>query len=206
MGSVGGIVLAGGSARRLGTDKALLRTGGLTFAQQVVSALGAAGIAPIVVVRGGDQPDPLVEGAEVVVDGTSGLGPLEGIRTGLAALAGRVETAVVAPVDAPRLEPALVRVLLAALAAHPEADAAVPVRGGRLQPLTAAYRVSLLPLASRLLDEGERRARALPAACEAVLLDEAALLADAGLRGADPELASLDDVDERADLDRLEGR
>jgi molybdopterin-guanine dinucleotide biosynthesis protein A len=200
---VGGIVLAGGGSRRMGADKALLRVEGDVLAVRVAAALRAAGCEPLVVVRGEDQPDPGVPGAELVRDGTAGLGPLEGIRTGLAALEGRSDAAVVAPVDAPRLEPELVRALLRALAAHPEVDAVVPSVDGRVQPLTAVYRVALHAEAARLLGDGDHRARALVERARTLILDEAALLADAALRRADPGLASLDDVDAPDDLARL---
>lgn len=187
----------------MGADKALLRVEGDVLAVRVAAALRAAGCDPLVVVRGADQPDPGVPDAELVRDGTAGLGPLEGIRTGLAALEGRVEAAVIAPVDAPRLEPALVRALVHALARTPEVDAVVPSVDGRVQPLTAVYRVALHVEAARLLRAGDNRARALVEEARTLILDEDALLADAALRAADPRLASLDDVDAPADLARL---
>lgn len=200
---VGGIVLAGGRSRRMGADKALLRLDGEHLASRVARALRAGGAGPVVVVRAADQAPPDVSDARVVADGTPDLGPLEGLRTGLAALEGAADVAVVAPADAPALAPELVRALVRALADDPTLQAAVPVRDGRVQPLTAAYRLDVLATAAALLASGERRARALVDACVSLRLDEAALLEDDALRRADPTLASLDDVDEPGDLARL---
>jgi molybdopterin-guanine dinucleotide biosynthesis protein A len=184
----------------MGVDKALLRVDGEQLVVRVIDALRDAGADPIVVVRSNEQAGLAVDGVEVVVDGAHDQGPLEGIRTGLEAVGHRADAIVVAPVDVPWLEPSLVRVLVRALDEHPGALAALPSRAGRLQPLVAAYRPQVLDIATELLAEGERRARALPARCASVVLDEEALLADVELRMADPSLASLDDVDVPGDL------
>ena len=190
--SVGGILLAGGRSRRMGSDKALLDWHGRPLVLHVAELLRDAVAGPVVVVTAPAQELPtLPAGVERAVDLVAGQGPLEGIRTGLEALAGRVELALVWSVDAPNPRPEVCRLLVAALG---EADAAVPFFAGVVHPLSAVYRVSLLPLVTRLLASGERRARAVAEACTAVLVDEPTL------RTADPELRFLIDLDTPEEL------
>jgi molybdopterin-guanine dinucleotide biosynthesis protein A len=197
----GGIVLAGGRSSRMGLDKALLDRLGVPLVSYVSSVLSEAVDGPVVVVRGaGATLGGLVEGIEVVQDALPDQGPLEGLRAGLAALAGRADVAFVASVDLPLLRVELVRAVMGALEAHPEAQVVVPRVGGHRHPLAAAYRLEVLATVEALLEAGERRLGLVPERCVAVELDAATLLADGALARADPELASLVDVDSPAEL------
>jgi molybdenum cofactor guanylyltransferase len=176
----------------MGSDKALLDWHGRALVVHVAEILGNAATGPVVVVAApGQELPPLPGGVERAFDTVAEQGPLEGLRTGLEALEGRAELAVVWSVDAPNLRPELCRLLIGALG---EADAAVPFVAGFTHPLSAVYRVSLLPLVARLLDSGERRARAVAEACTTVLLDEPTL------RTADPDLRFLIDLDTPEEL------
>jgi molybdopterin-guanine dinucleotide biosynthesis protein A len=188
------VVLAGGRSDRMGRDKATLDWLGVPLVAHVAGVVGdALGPGPLVVVRSAGQAlPPLPAGVEVVDDRAAGRGPLQGLRDGLEALAGRAEVAFACGVDAPLLVPAFVHRVVDAVGA--DVDAAIPVVAGRRHPLLAAYRVALGPLAAVLLDEGVRELGRLAGSCRARLLDERALLADPELAAADPELHSVVNV------------
>ena len=195
--TTGAVVLAGGRSRRMGTDKAVLEWHGRPLVVHVAEAVLAAIDGPVVVVAAPDQElPPLPPRVERAVDAVADQGPLEGIRTGLEALDGRAELALVWSVDAPNVSPGLIQLLVGALG---DADAVVPSVAGFTHPLSAVYRVSLLPVVERLLADGERRARAIVDVCSAVRLDEQAL------RAVDPELRSLIDFDTPGELEAARG-
>src|SRR6202034_3491763 len=85
-----GVVLAGGRSSRMGTPKAALEWHGSTLLYRTVAIVGRATGGPVVVVRasGQDLPD-LPKGTRVIDDPREGKGPVQGIATGLAALAGQ---------------------------------------------------------------------------------------------------------------------
>ncbi len=157
-GRVLGAVLAGGASRRMGRDKAALPVAGRPMIERAVAAL-AAGCHEVVVVTARDQtPDG---GCRVVPDRRPSCGPLGGLETALAeARDGGYDAVAVLAVDLPLVDAQGVEALLAAR----EAD--VPVAASRtgippFEPLCAVYPVGVLGTATRLLDEGERAARAL---------------------------------------------
>lgn len=174
------IVLAGGRSRRMGVAKAGLPWGGGTLLDHVVGVVAGAVDGPVVVVRAPGQELPPVTAAEVrvVEDPREGLGPVQGIAAGLAAVAGEAERAYVSAVDVPLLRPAFVRAVLAALDA--DHDVALPYVGGHRQPLAAAYRTALAPLVERLAAEGLLRTGDLFARVRVRRLAEADL-PDAGV-------------------------
>lgn len=91
---------------------------------------------------------------DVVRDRTSNCGPLEGVATGLAALASTADAALVTTCDSPLLVPGLAAYLATLLGEH---DAVVPRVEGRWQPLTALYRTALAPRIDAMLAGGMRR-------------------------------------------------
>src|ERR687893_2726513 len=144
-----GVVLAGGRSSRMGTPKAALEWHGSTLLRRTLGVLARAIDGPLLVVRASDQPLPdIPPQVGVVDDPEEGLGPLQGIAAGLAALAGRAEVAFVSSTDLPFLHPEFVRRVLGALDA--DVDVALPQARGYPQPLAAAYRVSLAPLVAEL--------------------------------------------------------
>src|SRR5579863_6297150 len=141
-----GVVLAGGRSSRMGTAKAALEWHGSTLLRRTVGILARVTGGPVVVVRAAGQALPaLPPGTEVIEDPAEGLGPVQGIAAGLAALDGRAEIAFVSSTDMPFLHPAFVRRVLRAAADG--ADVGLPLARGYPQPLAAAYRVTLAPLA-----------------------------------------------------------
>lgn len=198
------MVLAGGRSSRMGMPKAALEWHGSTLLRHVVGLVARGVDGTVVVVRAPHQDLPaLPDCVEVVDDVEEGRGPLQGIATGLEALAARHDHAFVCSTDLPFLHPALVRCVVRALG---DGDVALPVVRGFRQPLVAAYRTSLADRARALLAADRSRASFLLEDAAVTVLDDAALLADARVRRADPALASVDGVNDRQEYDAARSR
>jgi molybdenum cofactor guanylyltransferase len=205
MSPAAGIVLAGGRSSRMGTPKAALEWHGSTLLRRTAGILSRVADGPVVVVRAPGQPLPdLPAAVEVVDDPREGLGPVQGLAAGLAAVAGRAEIAFVCSTDLPFLHPAFARRVLRAAAEG--ADVALPIARGHPQPLAAAYRASLAPAAARLVREQRLRPAFLFDECAVTRLDEAALREDPVLAALDPDLDSVLNVNEPADYQRARAR
>jgi molybdopterin-guanine dinucleotide biosynthesis protein A len=192
-----GVVLVGGRSARMGRAKDGLEWHGSTLLQRTVGVLTRVGLGPIVVVRAPGQALPALPLAvEVVDDPVEGGGPLQGIATGLSALADRAKIAFVCATDLPFLHPELIRLVTDEVT--DEVDVALPHARGHHQPLAAAYRTALAPLVTALLADGRRTPADLFERCAVRHLDEAALLRDAALAAADPALDSLVNVNDPA--------
>lgn len=100
---IAGLVLAAGAGRRFGGSKALAELAGERLVDRAVRTLLAGGAEPAYVVSGAVRLE--VPGAVVVhnADWAEGMG--SSLRSGLAALPGDVEAALVVLVDQPGLTP-----------------------------------------------------------------------------------------------------
>ncbi|MSO58273.1 MAG: molybdenum cofactor guanylyltransferase [Thermoleophilia bacterium] len=187
------IVLAGGRSSRMGVAKADLGWHGEPLVRHLaaVARAGCGGGPVVVVAAPGQELPPLPAWAEVAEDPVEGRGPLQGIQTGLEALAGRADIAFVTGCDVPFLVPAFAARVLALAEGR---DAVVPFARGHRQPLLAAFRVALAPVAAALLADDDRKVGLLLDACDALVADEALLLADRALAAADPTLRSAENV------------
>jgi molybdopterin-guanine dinucleotide biosynthesis protein A len=200
-----GIVLAGGRSSRMGASKADLEWHGSTLLRRTVGILDRVTDGPVVVVRAAGQLLPaLPPEVEVVDDPREGLGPVQGLAAGLAALAGRAEYAFVSSTDMPFLHPAFVRRVLRAT--QEGADVGLPVARGHPQPLAASYRQGLAGLAARLVAGNRLRPAFLFSECVVARLSEDALLADPVLAALDPGLDSVVNVNEPADYQAARSR
>ena len=191
-GHIGAIVLAGGRSSRFGRDKLVEIVNGQSLLDRAILAVAAVASDVVVVIApGGDRPIPA--GARLVHDTTAFQGPLAGLAIGLVALEPDVDRAIVVGGDMPSLIPAVLARLLAALGAT--VDAAVLDVDGRPVPLPMAVQRSVaLPVARSLVDDGERRLRALPLALRVTVIAEGTWRLD------DPEGLTLRDVDVPGDL------
>jgi molybdopterin-guanine dinucleotide biosynthesis protein A len=157
-----GIVLAGGASRRMGSDKRLLDVDGEPMLRRVARVVADASDELIVSVSGERPLPPGVLGevaARVVVDRRPGAGPLAGLEAALQEAAHPIVIVVAA--DMPDIDALLLRILVDRLV-QSEADAVAVATDRGPQPLLAAYRREpALAAATRLLDSGERRMRAL---------------------------------------------
>ena len=182
----------------MGTPKAALEWHGSTLLRRTVGILARVTGGPVVVVRAPGQELPALPAhTEVVEDPREGLGPVQGLAAGLAALTDRAEVAFVSSTDMPFLHPAFVRRVLRA--AQDGAAVGLPVARGYPQPLAASYRVALAPVAAKLVAEERLRPAFLFEECTVDRLDEAALRADPMLAAFDPALDSVLNVNEPAD-------
>jgi molybdopterin-guanine dinucleotide biosynthesis protein A len=192
-----GIVLAGGQSRRMGTAKAWLDWHGTTLLERVVSVVSRAVDGPIVVVSAVGQELPaLPAGTLIAEDDREALGPLQGIATGLAALDGLAEVAFVSSTDAALLRPAFVRRVLAGV--DPDVEIVLPHARGHRQPLAAAYRVELAGRVDSLLAQGLLKPAFLFERARTRVVDDAWLLADPRVAAVDPELDSLENLNDPA--------
>jgi molybdenum cofactor guanylyltransferase len=193
-GGSAGVVLAGGRSSRMGTSKAALEWHGSTLLYRTASVLARTVSGPVVVVASPGQDLPgLPTGVRVVEDPVEGLGPMQGIATGLAAVAGQATAAFVCSTDLPFLHPAFLRPVLRALA-RPDTDVVLPVARGFRQPLAAGYRTGMAELIGDLAAAGDLRPGMLFKHCRVDQLDDAELLADPDLARFDPELESVINV------------
>jgi len=181
----------------MGRDKALLPlpgAEGMTFASHLASLLAPLCSDVVLVARDITHADKcVVAGVRVVADRIPGIGPLMGLYSGLCAI--KSSHALVAAVDMPLLQPAVVSFLLS----QPLDEALlVPVVDDIPQVLLAVYPRTILPLIEELLRAGRRDPRSL--------LDVAAVryIAEAQLRVLDPQLRSFINVNTPEDLTHFE--
>ncbi|HWN32802.1 MAG TPA: NTP transferase domain-containing protein [Pseudonocardia sp.] len=201
-----GVVLAGGRSSRMGTPKSGLEWHGSTLLYRTAALVARTVDGPVVVVGAPGQKLPeLPAGVAVVDDPVEGLGPMQGIAAGLAAVADRAATAFVCSTDLPFLHTAFVRRVLRALTA-PEVDMVLPVARGFRQPLAAGYRTALAGLITKLVAEGDLRPGMLLKHCQVLQLDDAELLADSALARYDPDLESVVNINTPDDYARAHGR
>lgn len=179
-----GVVLCGGSSRRMGRDKAVLEVDGVAMAARVSRALAAAG-AQDVIALGGDLAGLRALGLDARPDGWPGEGPLGATITALELAS--AERVLVASCDLLRPEASALGATMDALAAHPGAVGAVPVWDGRRQVTHAAWDRRARPALLRAFTAGERSLRR--AAADLIVVE---------VRGLDP--AALADADIPADL------
>ncbi|CAM3308273.1 molybdenum cofactor guanylyltransferase [Kibdelosporangium persicum] len=190
----------------MGRPKAGLAWHGSTFLYRTSALLGRAVDGPVVVVAAPGQTLPgLPDGVAVVQDPVEGLGPMQGVAAGLAAVADRAEIAFVCSTDMPFLHPAFVRRVLRGMD-DTKADMLLPFARGFRQPLAAGYRTSLAGLITTLIGEGDLRPGMLFKHCEVVQFDDAQLLDDSALKRFDPELESVVNVNTPEDYATALGR
>jgi molybdopterin-guanine dinucleotide biosynthesis protein A len=191
--TVAGVVLAGGRSSRMGRPKASLDWNGTSLLAHVTTTLRRVVDGPVVVVASpGQELPPLPDGVRRVDDPQEGLGPMQGIATGLEAVRADAPVAFVTATDMPLLHPAFVRRVVGLL---DDADVAMPMVYGRRQTLAAAYRTAIAGVARELVAEMHLDPGVLLERCRVVWLDEPVLLADPELEAADPHLDSVTSID-----------
>jgi molybdopterin-guanine dinucleotide biosynthesis protein A len=194
-GPAAGVVLVGGRSSRMGESKAALEWHGSTLVRRTAALLARTVDGPVVVVRAPGQPLPELPARVVVVeDPAEGLGPMQGIAAGLAALSDRALVAFACSTDLPFLHPAYVRRVLAALDA--DVDVVLPHVHGHRQPLATAYRTALAPVVAGMVAHGQLKLAMLFDHCRVRRIDDAVLLADPRLHALDPALDSVLNVNE----------
>lgn len=190
-----GVVLAGGTSRRFGSDKLAATLGGRPLLHYPIERLLEV-CGEVVVVLPPEGEEPSVPRGSLVFarDRLGHEGPLAGLAAGLHVVTS--ERAVVAGGDMPDLVPDVARALLRA-SEETGAVLAILADAGDGRPLPCVVRTEpALAAARRLLAAGRRRLRDLQAEVPTVVVDEPSWTA------LDPERRTLFDVDEPSDLDR----
>jgi molybdopterin-guanine dinucleotide biosynthesis protein A len=184
------LVLAGGSSKRMGTDKRSVPIAGTPMLLRTIGR--CAGLTVSVVIDPRDPPGVrLPDHVRVIADSRPGEGPLAALEAGLATMTAPL--IVVIAGDMPSVEPAVLRLLASRLDEQPDADIACLVDEAGPRPLPIAVRRDpTLARLTPLLDEGERRLRSLLVGALVLPLQEWLPL--------DPARATLRDVDVPADL------
>ncbi len=194
---VGGIVLCGGSSRRMGRSKAWLACGGEYLLQRMVRIVGEV-VQPVVVAARPRQSVPsLPYGVRVVHDSIENAGPLAGIAAAFDAVAACCDAAFVGSCDLPLLRPEFVRRLIELLGDHP---AVVPQAEDRLHPLAAVYRLETRAVLSDQLSRGELSAEQFAKRCGAHLIPPHLF------HEVDPGSESLLNVNDPAAYERVQAR
>lgn len=191
--NVTGIVLAGGSSRRMGFDKALLPWQGRTLLQSVVDRL--AGVFQRVLVVGPPRAQLATSGITHVPDLLAGDGAIVGIHAGLAAA--KDPRIFVMACDACYPSEALIRFLVGH---DPTAAWVCPRTAQGLEPLFAVYSRACLQPFEELVARGKRRITLLAGLVETVYVEESLL------RRHDPELRSLVNLNTPEDLASQQAR
>jgi molybdopterin-guanine dinucleotide biosynthesis protein A len=168
-----GIVLCGGKSSRMGRAKAWLPWRGKPLVAHVVDTLRSA-FDEVVVVSTETLELPLVD-ARVVCDREPALGPLAGIREGLAAI--EADRAYLTATDAPYLTADFARALL------DRGDAVAPEVEGIVQTLSAVYPKRGLEIAERLIHESRMRPLHLLEALDFEKVEESELPDVSSVRG-----------------------
>lgn len=192
------IVLAGGASHRMGSDKRLLEIDGTAMLRRAVEALSDAGQVLVVIDPAHPLPPELLGAAavHVVPDLRHDAGPLAGLEAGLTAA--EHDAVLVVAADMPWLEPAILDLLVERLEASPAASVVClgNDRGPQPLPMTCR-RAPVLAQVTALLDNGERRLRAVLGATATTTIGEPEW------RRLDPPGRSLMDIDTPADLARV---
>jgi molybdenum cofactor cytidylyltransferase len=148
---IGGILLAAGESRRMGFPKAILPYGNTTFLEHLVSVLTGQ-VDPLIVVSGAVE---LSAKARLIVNKDWQLGQLSSLQCGLRALPAEVDGAMVALVDHPCVDRALVAKLIAEFEAHHPPVLIPTFHGRRGHPMI--FSRALFPeLLAAPLDQGAR--------------------------------------------------
>ncbi len=192
-GPIDAIILAGGQGRRMGgVDKAFLRLGNTTFIEHLLETLSPL-VRTVIVATNAPELYRNLRGIRVVTDEQPGAGPLMGLYTGLQA--SDAEWSFVTTVDAPLLQPALVRRLARLAAEARDCDAVVPSWERGIEPLCALYARRCLPEIKRALPMG-RVISFYPSV-------RVRMIPESIVRGVDPDGLSFFNVNSQEDYERL---
>jgi molybdopterin-guanine dinucleotide biosynthesis protein A len=193
--SIAGIVLAGGSSTRFGSDKLRATYRGRPLLHHAIARVEAVSEDVVVVMGPAADGRELPPSARLAHDSTEGEGPLAGLHAGLLA-AVRSDIAVVVAGDMPDVPASVLGALIDVLRSS-EHDAAALGTGDGLQPVPIAVRTwPAADAVHTLLHAGRRRlGDVLDVLNSAVIPQERWIVLD-------PDRRSLFDVDEPDDLER----
>lgn len=182
---VWGLVLAGGRSRRMGTDKALLETGGQTQLARTVALLERRLDRVFVSTRADQSGEPERSKYQQIVDRHDDLGPVAGILSAMQTYPD-VSWLVVA-CDLPNIDDGTIKHLLDQQSGRRSFTAYSSSHDGLPEPLCAIYHRDSQAVIQRLLDEGLKCPRKMLIRSDTQLLEQ-------------PNPAALDNVNTPEDL------
>jgi molybdenum cofactor guanylyltransferase len=195
MGSVAGIVLAGGRSTRFGSDKLREPYRGQPLLHHAIAAVGAVSDDVVVVMGPAADGQDLPPGARLAHDSTEGEGPLAGLHAGLLA-AVRSDVAVVIAGDTPNVPADVLRALIGPVEDGPATACALGTPSGP-SPVPIALRTwPAADAVHTLLHAGRRRLGDVLDVMRTEVIEEDRWTA------LDPDRRALFDVDEPSDLER----
>jgi molybdopterin-guanine dinucleotide biosynthesis protein A len=191
---LGAVVLCGGQSERMGLDKSQLVFQGQTLLERVVDRVSE--VASAVVVAGGENLKHIETPKRItrVSDESSEVGPLEGIRLGLTALAASKKFAFVSGCDVPLLEPRIISHLFSLIGDH---QCVIPVSDERVFGMTAIYRTDIADQIQELIGQKKLRVQDLAEHFNTLKVDIESL------REFDAELDSFTNINDRDDYFQL---
>jgi len=197
------VILAGGTGRRIGSEKAFLEFFGSTMIERTEEIVSEVVDDVVVVARDEEQLERLrstVSGARLSCDSVQGFGPVAGLAAGMAAARG--EQALAVGCDLPFINPEVLDILFDLAEGY---EAAVPVRDdGLIEPLHVIYRTDAMARAcEEALAMDIRKIRAPLGRLQARFVSVELL------RPVDPDLLSLFNLNTEEDLSeagRIAGR
>jgi molybdopterin-guanine dinucleotide biosynthesis protein A len=146
---VTGVVLAGGSSRRMGRDKAMMPLQGRPIIERIIRIMDGIFERTIIIAQA--HQDFSLYGRQVVHDLVPGFGALMGLYTGLKKSPTWRVLAVAC--DMPFIQPGLLSYMCSV--DHP-ADVIVPKINGHFEPLLAIYSKSCLPAIEELIGKSDK--------------------------------------------------
>lgn len=193
------IILCGGYSRRLGRDKCHINLGDQTLIGHVLTTVLQTVDTVKIVGRKSQLPTEVVpvqflDQVDFLTDERPELGPLEGLRVGLASLQTTNQLAFACGCDCPLITPRFVEFLFHLA---DEFAAVVPQIDGKVLPLPAIYRVNALPHIEAALASGERGLWRM------VERLNARRVSGAELETIDPGLKSLINVNDESTLESV---
>jgi molybdenum cofactor guanylyltransferase len=147
-----GIILAGGSSRRYGKNKSLLKIGGVRLIDNILQKMKTI-FKRVILITNEKKRYEYLE-VPIVEDLIKGVGPLGGIYTGLISMPD--EAGFFVACDMPNINRQLVRYMVGIKGNH---EAVVPAVSDKIEPLHAIYFRSCLKSIKHLIDSKHYQVR-----------------------------------------------
>jgi molybdopterin-guanine dinucleotide biosynthesis protein A len=181
------IILAGGSSRRMGQDKAFIQVGGVRLLDYVYDTCQEL-FKEIIIVT--NQPKQFVEyQTTVVADEIPGIGSIGGLYTGLKRASNDYSFCVAC--DMPFLNPALIALLIEQRHMY---DVVIPKTKAGLEPLHAVYSKRCIEPLKKYIEKGELKISSLLAEIKVRYCSEEEI------KKVDPALMSFINVNTKKEL------
>ncbi len=152
---IGGAILAGGKARRMGgIPKGMLRAGGCrSLIERLIEQMTRCRLQEIIISTNDERSYAHLR-YTIVPDKRVDMGPLAGIEAALEHFAGRCDAVLCLPCDVPALSSKEISTLVSAFVATGDPVVLAETEGPVRHPLCAVVRSSLLDEVSAALDRG----------------------------------------------------